>query len=91
MGGTTADAYQNINVFNSANKRVKGGCGNGAVLFEVTGGTAEGAFMVYTNPNASTLNESEYVTDCIDNDDTKIAVAFKYSALVSNDEPAEIE
>ena len=63
MGGTVADAYNNISVFDSANKKVQGGCGNGAVLFEVTGGTAEGAFMVYTNPNASTLNESEYVTD----------------------------
>lgn len=63
MGGTVADAYNNISVFDSANKKVQGGCGNGAVLFEVTGGSAEGAFMVYTNPNASTLNESEYVTD----------------------------
>ena len=63
MGGTVADAYNNISVFDSANKKVQGGCGNGAVLFEVTGGTAEGAFMVYTNPNASALNESEYVTD----------------------------
>ena len=63
MGGTVADAYNNISVFDSANKKVQGGCGNGAVLFEVTGGTAEGAFMVYTNPNASALNESEYITD----------------------------
>lgn len=63
MGGTVADAYNNISVFDSANKKVQGGCGNGAVLFEVTGGSAEGAFMVYTNPNASSLNESEYVTD----------------------------
>ena len=63
MGGTTADAYQNINVFNSANKRVKGGCGNGAVIFTVSGGTAEGAFLVYKDRDASTINASEYITN----------------------------
>ena len=63
MGGTTADAYQNINVFDSANKRVKGGCGNGAVIFTVSGGTAEGAFLVYKDRDASTINASEYITN----------------------------
>ena len=62
MGGTTADAYQNINVFNSANKIVNGGCSNAAVLFSVTGGTAEASFMLYTDSNAKKINQTDYVT-----------------------------
>ena len=62
MGGTTKDAYQKINVFNSANRTVYGGCSNGAVLFSVTGGTAEASFMLYTDSNASTINSTNYVT-----------------------------
>ena len=63
LGGTTADAYQNINVFDSANQRVKGGCGNGAVIFTVSGGTAEGAFLVYKDRDAKTINASKYITE----------------------------
>ncbi len=62
MGGTTEDAYNNINVFNSANQIVNGGCSNGAVLFSVTGGSAEASFMIYNNSNASTINATDYVT-----------------------------
>ena len=47
MGGTTSDSYRQINVFNTANRKVKGGCSNAAVLFSINGGTAEGAFYVY--------------------------------------------
>ena len=50
MGGTTVDAYQNINVFDTADKAVEGGCSNGAVLFEVCGEGAEGVFYAYTDP-----------------------------------------
>ncbi|MCI5745014.1 MAG: hypothetical protein MR270_01875, partial [Erysipelotrichaceae bacterium] len=67
MGGTTSDAYNNINVFNSANKLVRGGCSNGAVLFSITGGSAEGSFLVYTDYNASTINNSEYVKGTLQN------------------------
>ena len=49
MGGTTVDAYNNINVFDTANKKVSGGCSNGAVLFEVIGDNVEGAFYAYKN------------------------------------------
>ena len=64
IGGTTADAFNNINVFRSANVGVTGGgCGNGAVIFSVTGGAAEGAFMIYDDENAETINKSEYVRD----------------------------
>ena len=66
MGGTVADSYNKISVFDSANKKVKGGCGNGAVLFDVSGGNALGSFLVYTDPNASTVNESEYVKNNTD-------------------------
>lgn len=47
MGGTTRDAYMNIDVFDTANKKVSGGCSNGAVLFEVIGEGAEGCFYAY--------------------------------------------
>lgn len=58
MGGTTADAYKNINVLNTANIAVNNGvvqnnnvpvtgCSNGAVLFEVVGDNVEGVFYAY--------------------------------------------
>ena len=47
MGGTTEDAYNNANVFGTADKKVSGGCSNGAVLFEVVGDNVEGAFYAY--------------------------------------------
>ncbi len=50
MGGTTRDSYLNFNAFNTANKTVKGGCSNAAVLFNVAGGKALGSYYVYTNP-----------------------------------------
>jgi hypothetical protein len=51
MGGTTSDSYNNVNVFNTANKKVSGGCSNGAVLFEVIGDNVEAAFYSYKNPD----------------------------------------
>ena len=61
MGGTTKDAYNNTNVFNTANIIVNGGCGNGAVIFHVTGGKAEGSFLVYDDKDAKKINETDYV------------------------------
>ena len=61
IGGTTKDAYNNINVFNTANIRALNGCGNGAVIFSVTGGSAQGSFLVYDDNDASTVNETDYV------------------------------
>lgn len=49
MGGTTQDAYNKTNVFKTANKKVSGGCSNGAVLFEVVGDNVEGCFYAYKN------------------------------------------
>lgn len=48
MGGTTKDAYKHINVWNTADRKVCGGCSNGVVLFDVIG-KAEGAFFIYTD------------------------------------------
>ncbi len=50
MGGTTSDSYLNFNSFNTANKKVSGGCSNAAVLFHVNGGKADGAFYIYDDP-----------------------------------------
>lgn len=67
IGGTTKDAYNNINVFSSANQQVtKGGCGNGAVIFSVTGGSALGSFLIYTDNDAHTVNASPYVKSSLE-------------------------
>ncbi len=49
FGGTTADAFGNFNVGDTADARVDGNCQNGAVLFDVIG-EAEGAYYVYNDP-----------------------------------------
>lgn len=67
MGGTTADAYQGINVFGSADLKINStmeltsGCSNGAVLFSVRGGKALGQFMAYRDKDAKEINKTEYV------------------------------
>ena len=58
IGGTTSDAYNNINVFNSANVSVNGGCSNGAVLFDVVG-QATGYFMAYKSIGSVDLNSEQ--------------------------------
>lgn len=66
MGGTKKDAYQRIDVFNSANNIVRPkdtGCSNGAVLFSTYGGKCYGQFMAYTDSDAKTINESEYIKE----------------------------
>ncbi len=50
IGGTSADAYNNINVDNSANhyvNRIR--CANGNVKFTVTGGEVTGTMYCYSN------------------------------------------
>jgi len=50
IGGTSADAYNNINVDNSANHYVNQiRCANGNVKFTVTGGSVTGTMYCYTN------------------------------------------
>ncbi len=50
IGGTSADAYNNINVDNSANHYVNPvRCANGNVKFTVTGGEVTGTMYCYTN------------------------------------------
>lgn len=51
MGGTSSDAYNEANVFDSANQKVSGGCSNGAVLFDVVGDNVEAAFYAYKKAN----------------------------------------
>ena len=66
MGGTTRDAYQNINVFGTADQKVnpsETGCSNGSVLFSVRGSKALGQFMAYRDNDAKNINKSEYVTE----------------------------
>lgn len=50
IGGTSADAYRNINVDNSANRHLNPvRCANGNVKFTVTGGEVTGTMYCYTN------------------------------------------
>ena len=52
IGGTTADAYRNINVDDSANRLVNPiRCANGNVKFTVTGGEVTGTMYCYSNPS----------------------------------------
>ena len=46
LGGTSIDAFNNINVFDTANQAFSGGIINGVVLFEVKG-KAEGVLFIY--------------------------------------------
>ena len=49
IGGTSNDAYNNINVDGTANKKVQNGqCTNGNVKFNVTGGSVTATFYCYT-------------------------------------------
>ncbi len=53
IGGTSADAYRNINVDNSADQllnHIK--CANGNVKFTVTGGEVTGTMYAYDDPEA---------------------------------------
>lgn len=53
IGGTTKDAYQNINVNHTANDPVRNGhCANGNVRFNIINGKARGEFCIYTDGNA---------------------------------------
>lgn len=52
IGGTSKDAYQNINVDRTANLKVsQGKCANGNVKFNVSGGSVTATFYCYSNAN----------------------------------------
>ncbi len=66
IGGTSADAYRNINVDNSANHYVNPiRCANGNVKFSVTGGSVTGTMYCYTNASqvAAEPDALGYVAD----------------------------
>ncbi len=50
VGGTSSDAYNNINVDGTANQKIyKGDCANAAVKFTVTGGSVTGTMYCYSS------------------------------------------
>ncbi len=60
LGGTTADAHNNINIGKTANKRVeKGKCSNGVVKFSVDQGSVQGTFYCYNNKEQVAANPTE--------------------------------
>ena len=59
IGGTTQDAYENYNVFNTADQDIHGTIINGVVLFEIIG-SAEGAFFVYNDINIPKTDLTSY-------------------------------
>lgn len=66
IGGTSEDAYRNINVDNSANHFVNNiRCANGNVKFTVTGGEVTGTMYCYTNASqvAAEPDALGYVAD----------------------------
>ena len=59
IGGTTKDAYNNYNIFDTADKDVSGTVINGVVLFEVSG-EAEGAYFIYNDINIPKTDTKSY-------------------------------
>ncbi len=60
LGGTSADAYNNANVFNSADTPIlPGKCSNAVVKFNVSGGSVTGTFYVYTDAKQVQANPEE--------------------------------
>lgn len=60
LGGTSADAYNNTNVFGSADTPIlQGKCSNGVVKFNVSGGKVTGTFYVYTDAEQVIANPEE--------------------------------
>ena len=60
IGGTTKDAYNNINVFNTADINVAKTVINGVVIFEVIG-NAEGAYYFYDNIKIPQTDNKSYL------------------------------
>ncbi len=66
VGGTSSDAYRNINVDGTANKLIyKGNCANAAVKFIVTGGSVTGTMYCYNRTSQVAANPAQtgYRTD----------------------------
>lgn len=60
LGGTSADAYNNTNVFGSADTPIlQGKCSNAVVKFNVSGGSVTGTFYVYTDASQVKANPAE--------------------------------
>lgn len=60
LGGTTADASQNTNIGATGNLSVGvGSCANGAVRFNVEGGTIQGTFYCYSDASQVHANPAE--------------------------------
>ena len=60
LGGTTKDAYDNINVGNTADLIVqKGKCVNGVVKFDIQKGSMQGSFYCYTDAEQVKANPQE--------------------------------
>jgi len=60
LGGTSADAYNNTNIFNSADTPIlPGKCSNAVVKFNVSGGAVTGTFYVYTEASQVQANPKE--------------------------------
>ena len=60
MGGTSADAYGNVNVYGTANYKVTSSCSNGAVLFDVLGEGAVGTFYIYQDASKVGYNNNTH-------------------------------
>ncbi len=60
LGGTSEDAYNNTNIFGSADVPIlPGKCSNAVVKFNVSGGSVTGTFYVYTDASQVRANPKE--------------------------------
>ena len=77
LGGTSEDAYNNINVFETADQKIDKGIVNGVVLFDVKG-KAEANLYYYTNYRD--INENDRSTEILINGfyDNNQAIGAQY-------------
>ena len=59
IGGTSQDAYNNYNIFNTADKDISNTVINGVVLFKVSG-QAQGAYFIYNDINIPKTDTKSY-------------------------------
>ena len=78
MGGTSEDAYNNINVFKTANQIIDKGIVNGVVLFDVKG-KAEANLYYYTNYRDIKDNDrsTEYMLNGLYDNGQEIGAQYK--------------
>ncbi|MBQ4617530.1 MAG: hypothetical protein IJB27_04060 [Clostridia bacterium] len=85
VGGTSSDAYRNINVDGTANKYVyNSGCANAAVKFSVTGGEVTGTMYCYRRTSQVAAKPAEMGYRCDTNTRTGESYGLQYQGTADH-------